>query len=85
MHAWTPAYIQQLESYEALRRLQEQGKIRFFGISSNDWDLDGRVGAVPANLVDTVQVIYNVFEQRSAEELFPACREHNVAVIARSV
>jgi aryl-alcohol dehydrogenase-like predicted oxidoreductase len=83
LHAWTPAYTQQLEWYEALRRLQEQGKIRFFGISSNDWDPHGPVSAVHAGLVDTVQVIYNIFEQRPAEELFPACRRHNVGVIAR--
>ena len=33
--------------------------------------------------VDTVQVIYNVFDQSPEDELFPACREHDVGVIAR--
>jgi aryl-alcohol dehydrogenase-like predicted oxidoreductase len=28
-------------------------------------------------------VIYNIFEQRPLDELFPACREYDVAVIAR--
>jgi aryl-alcohol dehydrogenase-like predicted oxidoreductase len=33
--------------------------------------------------VDTVQVIYNVFDQSPEDELFPACRERGVGVIAR--
>jgi aryl-alcohol dehydrogenase-like predicted oxidoreductase len=34
-------------------------------------------------LIDAVQVIYNIFDQNPQDELFPACRRHNVAVIAR--
>jgi aryl-alcohol dehydrogenase-like predicted oxidoreductase len=30
-----------------------------------------------------VQVIYNIFDQNPEDELFPACRETDVAVIAR--
>jgi aryl-alcohol dehydrogenase-like predicted oxidoreductase len=33
--------------------------------------------------VDAVQVIYNIFDQNPEDELFPACREKDVAVIAR--
>ena len=34
-------------------------------------------------MVDSVQVIYNVFDQNPEDELFPACAEMDVAVIAR--
>ncbi len=33
--------------------------------------------------IDAVQVIYNIFDQSPEDELFPLCRELNVAVIAR--
>jgi aryl-alcohol dehydrogenase-like predicted oxidoreductase len=33
--------------------------------------------------VDSVQVIYNIFDQNPEDELFPACQELNVGVIAR--
>jgi aryl-alcohol dehydrogenase-like predicted oxidoreductase len=36
-----------------------------------------------SGLVDTVQVVYNVFDQAPQDELFPACRELGVGVIAR--
>ena len=38
---------------------------------------------VRSGLIDAVQVIYNIFDQNPEDELFPACREHDVAVIAR--
>jgi aryl-alcohol dehydrogenase-like predicted oxidoreductase len=38
---------------------------------------------VRSGLIDAVQVIYNIFDQNPEDELFPACREHRVAVIAR--
>jgi aryl-alcohol dehydrogenase-like predicted oxidoreductase len=34
-------------------------------------------------LIDAVQVIYNIFDQNPEDELFPACREMDVGVIAR--
>jgi aryl-alcohol dehydrogenase-like predicted oxidoreductase len=34
-------------------------------------------------MIDAVQVIYNIFDQAPEDELFPACRESGVAVIAR--
>ena len=34
-------------------------------------------------LIDAVQVIYNIFDQAPEDELFPLCRELDIAVIAR--
>ena len=38
---------------------------------------------IETGFVDTVQVIYNVFEGSPEDELFPACQEHDVGVIVR--
>ncbi len=83
LHAWTPPYIQQSEWYETLMRLKEQGKIRAFGVSANDWDPYGPTDLVKSGLINTVQVIYNIFEQRPAEALLPAALEHRVGIIVR--
>ncbi len=83
LHAWTPPYVDQLEWYDALSRLKDAGKVRAFGVSANDWDPYGPVGAVEAGLLDSVQVIYNIFEQRPAEALLPAALAHNVGIIVR--
>ena len=39
--------------------------------------------ALATGLVDSVQVVYNLFDQNPEDELFPACRELNIGVIAR--
>ena len=39
--------------------------------------------ALETGLVDSVQVVYNIFDQNPEDELFPMCRELGVAVIAR--
>lgn len=83
LHAWTPPYTQQLDWYEALVRLRDEGKIRAFGVSANDWDPYGPVELAKSGLVDSVQVIYNIFEQRPAEALLPAAQEHQVGIIVR--
>lgn len=83
LHCWSDAFMEDMQWYEALLQLREQGKIRFIGVSVNDWDPYGGVNLVKTGLVDSIQVIYNIFEQRPAEQLFPAAIEHNVGIIAR--
>src|SRR5205814_6497510 len=59
------------------------GLIKAVGISLNRWEPWNGVRTVRSGLVDSVQVIYNIFDQNPEDELFPACAEMNVAVIAR--
>ncbi|HEX7434865.1 MAG TPA: aldo/keto reductase [Anaerolineaceae bacterium] len=83
LHAWSDHYTHQAEWHEALETLKKQGKIRAYGVSANDWDPYGAVNLVKADLVDSVQVIYNIFEQRPEEQLLPAALEHQVGILAR--
>ena len=63
--------------------LKSQGLVGAVGISLNRWEPWNGVRAVKSGVVDAVQVIYNVFDQAPEDELFPACQEMGVAVIAR--
>jgi aryl-alcohol dehydrogenase-like predicted oxidoreductase len=63
--------------------LKEQGLFHSIGISMNRWEPWNGIKAVKSGLIDVVQVIYNIFDQNPKDELFPACREMNVGVIAR--
>ncbi len=60
---------------EGIERLKRDGKIRFFGISINDNEPENALRLVESGHVDSVQVIYNVFEQAPEDELFPAAGE----------
>ena len=83
LHTWAPDYVYQSEWYEAMTTLKAQGKVRAFGVSANDWDPYGTVSLVESGLIDTIQVIYNIFEQRPDEQLLPAALKHNVGIIVR--
>ncbi len=83
LHAWTDPYTYLDEWREAFMRLKKQGKIRAFGVSANDWDPYGATNLAHSGRVDSVQVIYNIFEQRPAERLFPAAIEGETGIIVR--
>ena len=63
--------------------LKRQGLVRAIGVSVNRWEPTNVVETLRTGLIDAVQVIYNIFDQSPQDELFPLCRELNVAVIAR--
>ncbi len=83
LHVWAANWMNDLEWVEALKALQREGKVARFGISINDHDPDSALEVVRAGLVDTVQVIYNIFDPSPAPRLFPLCQEKNVGVIVR--
>ena len=83
LHVWTDAWVEAEEWREAVAQLKREGKIRAFGISVNDHEPDSALKLVATGEIDSVQVIYNIFDPRPAERLFPLAQEHGVAVIGR--
>jgi aryl-alcohol dehydrogenase-like predicted oxidoreductase len=82
-HVWDDDWVDQGDWQEAIDALKQEGKIRCFGVSINDHEPANALRLVRSGLVDSVQVIFNVFDQSPEDELFPACREHDVGVLAR--
>ena len=82
-HVWSDEWVGRGDWLETIAALKQEGKIRHFGISINDYQPDNAIALVSSGHVDTVQVIYNVFHQEPTERLFPACVENGVGVIVR--
>ncbi|MDT3427051.1 aryl-alcohol dehydrogenase-like predicted oxidoreductase [Paenibacillus forsythiae] len=82
-HVWSDEWVGQGDWLEGVQKLKEQGKIRFFGVSINDYQPSNALKLIESGLVDTVQVIYNIFEQSPEDELLPACEKHDIGVIVR--
>jgi aryl-alcohol dehydrogenase-like predicted oxidoreductase len=82
-HTWEDAWLEDDRWSKKIDELKSQGLIRAAGISLNRWESWNGVKTVRSGLVDAVQVIYNIFDQDPEDELFPACQEMDVAVIAR--
>jgi len=83
LHTWEDKWLDDRRLLPVIEKLRKSEKVRAFGISMNRWEPWNGVRAVREGVVDAVQVIYNIFDQNPEDELFPACREKDVAVIAR--
>lgn len=83
LHTWNDDWADDPRWSDKLDDLKRQGLIAAYGLSINRWEPWNGVRAVRSGKIDAVQVIYNIFDQNPEDELFPACREMDVAVIAR--
>ncbi|MGB9143512.1 MAG: aldo/keto reductase [Aestuariivirga sp.] len=83
LHSFMPSGVVELDWLETLIRLRREGKIDRIGVSLRDNRPDEGIDLADAGLVDSVQVIFNLFEQRPRQKLFPAGRNTRTAFIAR--
>lgn len=82
LHVWDDSWTDG-EWRDAVEDLKRAGKIRAFGISVNRWQPENVLRVLETRIVDSVQVVYNIFDQAPEDVLFPACVRLGVAVIAR--
>ncbi len=83
IHTWNDDWTENAGWSNMLDSLKRQGLINACGISINRWEPWNGVQAVKSGKIDSVQVIYNIFDQNPEDQLFLACAEMDVAVIAR--
>jgi aryl-alcohol dehydrogenase-like predicted oxidoreductase len=83
LHTWEDSWLEDDRWVKKMDELRRQELFHAIGISINRWEPWNGVKAVRSGLIDSVQVIYNIFDQNPEDELFPACRDEDVAVIAR--
>jgi aryl-alcohol dehydrogenase-like predicted oxidoreductase len=82
-HVWEDDWADDDRWQRVVGELKREGLIRAAGVSINRWEPENALRTVRSGVIDSVQVIYNIFDQAPEDELFPLCRELGVAVIAR--
>ncbi len=82
-HVWSDDWADDPAWQETVADLKAEGVVAAWGVSLNRWQPANGIRALRTGLLDSVQVIYNVFDQSAEDELFGVCEEHDVAVIAR--
>jgi aryl-alcohol dehydrogenase-like predicted oxidoreductase len=83
LHVWNPEWIDDDDWRRAFEDLKKSGKVRAAGVSINDHQPDSALDLIRTGLIDTVQVIYNIFDQSPEPFLFPLALEKNIGVLAR--
>jgi len=84
-HVWINEWANCDEWKEAVRKLKEQGKIRFFGASINFPynDSDNGIVCMDSGDFEVCEVVYNIYEQNPNKDILPAALKNNVGIIAR--
>jgi aryl-alcohol dehydrogenase-like predicted oxidoreductase len=83
LHCWLRSGLGELDWLETLNELRVEGKIDKVGVSIRDYRPDEGVDLADLGLVDSIQVIFNLFEQRPVDALLPAAAKSDTAIIDR--
>lgn len=81
LHCPPTELYQRPEIFGILDDLVKDGKIRYYGVSVEK--IEEAVKATQFPNVQTVQIIFNCFRQRPAEEFFPHAKQKQVGILAR--
>ncbi|MDA0660540.1 MAG: aldo/keto reductase [Planctomycetota bacterium] len=83
VHTWSRAWNSNPSVFELMARFRQQGKIRAVGVSTPEHDQYAVLDLMRDGLVDSVQVIYNIFDQDAAMQMFPLAEQLGIAIIVR--
>jgi aryl-alcohol dehydrogenase-like predicted oxidoreductase len=83
LHVWSDSWADDAEWSDAAAELKQQGSFSAFGVSVNDHEPESALRVTRSGKIDSLQVIYNVFDPTPERQLFRAAAEHDVAVIVR--
>ncbi|WP_147803081.1 aldo/keto reductase [Alkalicoccus halolimnae] len=81
IHCPPKEIIENADVFAVLDKLKQEGKIKHYGVSVETVEEGLLCLEYPG--VSTLQVIYNIFRQKPAQELFPQAVEKNVGILAR--
>jgi aryl-alcohol dehydrogenase-like predicted oxidoreductase len=76
-----PVEVYNPETFGILDDLVQQGKMRHYGVSVER--IGDALKAIEFPGVQAVQIIFNIFRQRPAEDFFPEAKRRRVGIIAR--
>jgi aryl-alcohol dehydrogenase-like predicted oxidoreductase len=83
LHTWTRAWNRNPTPFKILRQLQREGLLGLIGVSTPEFDQNSVIDLMRGGWVDSVQVIYNIFDQEPAAELLDVAKENGVGIIVR--
>ncbi|MEM7680809.1 MAG: aldo/keto reductase [Planctomycetota bacterium] len=83
LHCWLDRGVEELDWLESLNGLRLAGKVDRIGVSIRDNRPEEGVRLAQLGLVDTQQVVFNLFDQRPAQQLFRASAVQDTGFIAR--
>ncbi len=82
-HVWQDDFAKEDGWKKEIERITKKGKVKYWGISINDYQPSNCLITLDTGLISTIQFIFNIFHQKPEEKLLPYAKEHNIGLIAR--
>jgi len=82
-HVWQDDFVDEDGWKKTIEKIMKSGKVKYWGISTNDYQPTNNLKALDTGLISTIQFIFNLFHQKPTQKLFPYVQEHNIGLIAR--
>jgi aryl-alcohol dehydrogenase-like predicted oxidoreductase len=86
LHVWHDAWLASPhweKTRSAMERLKKEGKVLHWGVSINDHAPETALALLADPLLESAQVIYNLFDRSPERALFALARERNLGIIVR--
>lgn len=82
-HVWQDEYANVDSWKNTIQKITKTGKVKFWGISINDYQPSNCLKTLDTGLISTIQFIFNIFHQKPTEKLLPYAKKNNIGLIAR--
>jgi aryl-alcohol dehydrogenase-like predicted oxidoreductase len=82
-HVWNDDFVNEDEWKEAIQKITKAGKVKFWGISINDYQPSNCLKTLDTGLISSVQFIFNIFHQKPIEKLLPYAKKNDIGLITR--
>ncbi|OGG15382.1 aldo/keto reductase [Candidatus Gottesmanbacteria bacterium RIFCSPHIGHO2_02_FULL_39_11] len=82
-HVWQDQFVEEDDWKSEIQSITKKGKVKYWGISINDYQPSNCFKTLETGLIGTIQFIFNIFHQKPTEKLLPFAKKHNVGLIAR--
>jgi aryl-alcohol dehydrogenase-like predicted oxidoreductase len=82
-HVWQDDFAKEDGWKKTIQALTKQGKVKYWGLSLNDYQPSNCFRTLETGLISTVQCVFNIFHQKPKEKLFPFVKKHHIGLITR--
>ncbi len=82
-HVWEDEWANESEWQETITALTQAGKVKYWGISTNDFEPTNGLAACKTGRISVLMTIFNLFYQAPIESLFTQAEQEGVGVVAR--
>lgn len=85
LHSPTTEMLQSPDPWDALAKLKSDKKIKYAGISIQSFKETEQAGFLDEyyDIIDVLQVRYNMLEREAEKELFPKAQKYGIGIIVR--